>query len=336
MNGIEKDQTKRSTSCSFCRSYNHNVTKCPHPKKIWASLERGIIPLGYLNSQTTHGVRCFTWYARPSGWSELYKHTAAAIAKQEAYEQRQKQPSRRKQTITCGFCGQDGHTRRSCQYVKLWNKKLKAANKKYRHWVYETLVKQHGLSSGAIVSFKYKTPSNYRNGFKSETKDISTLCTSVNWDSINLFASFKSKSYDWRERSEAQRKGLIDCGDDRLTNITDFLKSGIYLKIQSKGIDRGGYGTEGEPIYVPWHSTEGSYKVCTKDSHEGYQNMLRWGDGGTAHDLKVVSRAPQVLDESWVDGYSDKLSVIFKKFKMNELKFLGVLDHIEEWADGTG
>ena len=53
---------------------------------------------------------------------------------------------------------------------------------------------------------------------------------------------------------------------------------------------------------------------------------------GTASEVQIVSRAPQVLSDTWVDEYSDEMSVIFKKFRQDRLEFVGALDHIREWA----
>ena len=58
---------------------------------------------------------------------------------------------------------------------------------------------------------------------------------------------------------------------------------------------------------------------------------VRTYGGDLIDNVEVVSRAPQILADDWVDGYSDEMSVIFKKFNKEQLEFFGVLAHIDKW-----
>ena len=61
------------------------------------------------------------------------------------------------------------------------------------------------------------------------------------------------------------------------------------------------------------------------------QDKIGW-NGNTIENLTIVQPAPQTLADDWVDGFSDEMSVIFKKFSMAQLDHFGVIEHIKEWA----
>ena len=337
-------QRRSKSSCSFCRSTEHQVSQCPHVEPIWNNLEQGIIPLAYIEKvshQNAHRYNPFTYYLRGDNWGDLFKQTAKAHTKVEAYKERQRQKALNKgkktrRTKTCGYCGGVGHTRRTCGLLASHKTKLEKANRNFRKWVYRELVERQGLSTGAIVKLGVFQAGSYNSQDKRSV--IQTLVTDVNWDSMNLFALMKKAKIDW---NYAHSTGV---GCDRLRNVADFFTSAVLLKTPPGAFTKAGYELtrrygsqwqDGDAIGVPLPlgienpNVETTYpRVCGFEDFEtiGYR-------APQIASFEIVSRAPQVLSDDWIDGYSDEMAVIFKKFTQTELEAVGVLDHIRHWAE---
>ena len=338
-------QYRSKSSCSFCRSTDHQVNQCPHVEPIWNSLEQGIIPLSYMQeivNSATQRYNPFNYYVHGDNWGDLFKQTAKAHSKVEAYQERQRQKALNKgkktrRAKTCGYCGGVGHTRRTRGLLASHKTKLEKANRNFRKWVYRELVEKQGLSTGAIVKLGvFQTGS----GLYSQDKRsvIQTLVTDVNWDSMNLFALMKKAEINW---NTAHSTGV---GYDRLRNVANFFISAVLLKTPSGAFVKAGYELtrrygsqwqDGDAIGVPLplgienSNVETTYpRVCGFDDfeHIGYRSPQ-------IASFEIVSRAPQVLSDDWIDGYSDEMAVIFKKFTQTELEAVGVLDHIKHWAE---
>ncbi len=316
--------SRRASSCSFCGNEDHQVTVCPHVPIIWNALIDARIPVEYIYQQqsSTHYTP-FRWMSNPHMWGDLYKLAEKSHEKQVAYQARKnkkgKKTSRRAQK--CGYCGAEGHTRRTCTEKTSMIALLRKANKNYRQHIYDTLVSEQGLSDGALVSFRAKKESSYR-GDDGYDKTVTTLCTGINWDTINLFSDFvPTKHNSWNVPES------VGCGSDRLENIKMFLSSSIDLKVSSQGLltEQASQRVGGFVLISPQRTG-----LSTTDNHS-----LGYYDRPKISDVKVVSRAPQVLSEDWVDGYSDEMSVIFKKFSGAQLDYLGAIEHIKEWANKT-
>ena len=85
-------------------------------------------------------------------------------------------------------------------------------------------VAEQGLSDGALIRFRFQRNNSYNRQDGVDTH-ITTLCTGINWDSINLFSEFTPKKY--------QRWGLpesLECTADKLENMQQFLRSNTRLK----------------------------------------------------------------------------------------------------------
>jgi len=184
-------------------------------------------------------------------------------------------------------------------------------------------VKEKGLSNGAIIKV-IQTKSTYRYGQAQASEDTAhkTLCTGVNWDSINLFAA-------WDAPKISYSNGGMPSGRDRLENIKAYCKSGIYLSLpaltKKLWSEVSSWRTnQNNQLLFPW---SGGCCLLDKDFSSNALYNVEFSQ------IEVISRAPQVLDEDWVDGYSNELSIIFKKSHSAELRYLNIIEHIEEWAN---
>lgn len=355
MRGLSnKNSTNRSVStCSFCRHPEHQVGKCPHIPIIWKSLCKGVVPLAYMKNIDANPVigdassyrnnhsywrsPLSSFYSRGENWGDLFKQASRAHEKYERAQERAKKSSAskkqgksksdRKDNQTCGFCGDTGHTRRTCAPLSNLNANLAKANRNFRTWFYDNYVIQQGLSTGCIIEFEATIKLDYAK--PSHQQKITTIVTEINWDTINLFSTFKTLQLDWRSFQQAN----IESGQDRLNNILRFVRSDVLLKIpfskdKYPNIDLGWGYKDGESVGIPLPMGK------SKDVFMSFEKQESIGySAPPINNLRVVSRAPQILSDDWVNGYSDEMSVIFKKFNKEELDFLGIIEHIEEWAN---
>ena len=346
--------SRSKSSCSFCRSPNHQVGVCPHIPIVWESLQQGIIPLDYLSTisdndhsnTSSHGgwrnnSKWWTsplksYYSQGENWGDLFKQASRAYVKYERHQARlqakkdgKKSAKRSTATQTCGYCGDKGHTRRTCTHLSSLKTDLATANRNFRQWFYREYVEQYGLSTGCIVEFDVKLNGGYNR--PSTTHTIKTIVTDVNWDTINLFSQFTKDSVDWRTFNSAN----LNSGHDRLNNILSFIQSDVLLKIpyskeKYPNIDLGYYYNSDTAIAIPLPLGK------SNDCVMGWESQSRLGyNSPKIENLRIVSRAPQVLADDWIDGYSDEMSVILKKFSKEELDFLGISEYIREWANKT-
>ena len=339
--------SRSKSTCSFCKSPDHQVAKCPHVLPIKQSLDKGIIPLKYMASVSPNNTTgnaywrstdywrspLSTWYTRGENWGDLYKQTEKAYVKWERAQARAKNKSKNtgKRAQKCGYCG-GNHTRRTCGLLASHKTKLAKANRNFRKWFYEHYVEGQGLSTGAIVDIECHDSGGYNK--PASTQTIRTLVTEINWDSINLFADFVAPDINWRTINNYSGDG----GVEKLQNIQAFVQSGAYLKIakstlESKGVDcgRSGWRIPEQPFRaIPLPIAGKERGVLSWDNKQRYYNSA------TVKGVSIVSRAPQVLADDWIDGYSNEMSVIFKKFSQAQLEITGILDHIEAWAEKDG
>ncbi len=353
--------SRSKATCSFCRSPEHRVTDCPHVKPVWDKLQLGEIPLAYMQSikpNDTSGLDGWrrqhvywtsplsNYYSQGANWGELYKLAEKAYDSwkraQERANNKGKTKSKRKALTTCGYCKETGHTRTKCDHLIFHKDILVQANRNFRKWFYEEYVVKQGLSTGAIVSFDFVTPKGY-NTAESRTH-IQTIVTDINWDSINLLSmlDLDAIKLDWTTEIDGAKQ-------ERLNNIRNFLRSKVLLKVPATSLSKcsvqtsyrqhnplGYYGIN-LPMFVPKprnpHQTRGTgryYQLMNFDS----QDQLGYGNN-SVQNVRVVQRAPQVLADDWADGFSDEMSIIFKKFSMAQLEHFGVIEHIKNWASKT-
>ena len=348
--------TRSKPTCSFCRSPEHRVTDCPHIKPVWDKLQLGVIPLAYMQSikpNDTSGLQGWrqnnaywrsplaSYYTQGANWGDLYRLAEKAYDSWQKAQQKAngkgKSKSKRRALTTCGYCKETGHTRSKCEHLTSHRDMLVKANRNFRKWFYEEYVVKQGLSTGAIVSFEFVQHERW-NSPASRVK-VQTLVTDINWDSINLLSvlDLDAINTNWTTEVDGAKK-------DRMDNIRDFLRSKVVLKIPSSSMSKCdvsksyGYGNEpywgvNLPMYIPQtqsHRSTKYYELLNFDNHD----PIGWG-GNRIENVTIVQPAPQVLADNWVDGFSDEMSVIFKKFSMAQLDHFGVIEHIKEWANKT-
>jgi len=351
MRGLSNIHTssRSKSTCSFCKSPDHQVGACPHIPIIWASLQKGIVPLEYMSNvkdNHQHSGSPDSWRARSTfwrsplsgyytqghNWGDLFKQAEKAYYKWEKAQQRKKAKKKgvkRTATQTCGYCGEKGHTRRTCTHLSTLKADLVKANRNFRKWFYEEYVVKQGLSTGCIIEFDVHTSGGYNR--PSSKDNVKTIVTEINWDTVNLFSMFTKNRIDW----QTYRNSNCGIGHDRLNNILSYVQSDVLLKIpfskeKYPNIDLGWYYKEDTQLAVCLPIAKSEHSIMDW----GRQDVLGYSSPNT-HNLKIVSRAPQVLADDWVDGYSDEMSVILKKFTQEELDYLGISEYIREWANKT-
>jgi len=183
---FNKGSSRSAPTCSYCRQDDHRIADCPYAESDWESLKTGIIPL---SSPTP-----VSWYKSPRYWSDWYGRAAAAVAKIEAARQRANKKRRASTTPrTCGFCGDTGHTRRTCGHMASFLTKCDKANANWKREAYSYLVGTLGIYVGSAINAKEKQ----RYGGPTPVEQIG-LITSVNYDELNVMTAFDG-SYDRRD-----------------------------------------------------------------------------------------------------------------------------------------
>ena len=362
MNGLNKAHqraySKSQPTCSFCRSPNHRVTDCQHVKVIWDKLQTGVIPLEYMASvqdNDTSGITnnwkkhnsmwtspLSTYYTNGANWGDLYRSAEKAYAswvKAQAKKTSKKGSGRRKALQTCGYCKETGHTRRTCSHIATDKALLVQANRNFRQWFYKEYVVKQGLSTGSMVSFIVSQPSGY-NSTVTRNK-VTTLVTGVNWDTINLLSllDLSKTNITWSTDVDGKK-----C--DALKTMREFLRSSVSLKVPKSSIKsdyivnrshsyrHNGDLSETSPFYAVPFKLFPTHPKASTDTLKDWdtKSTLAWGSANEISELKILQRAPQVLADDWIDGFSDEMSVIFKKFSKAQLEFFGVTEHIRSWA----
>ena len=338
---------RRSLStCSFCRNPKHQVSACPHVKPIWQSLQQGIIPLAYMKNvkdNDTSGQASSwranhsywrsplsTYYTQGTAWGELYKQAESAYEKWERAQNKTKAKGKRSKTQTCGYCKDTGHTRTKCSHLTDHKESLIQANRNFRKWFYQEYVEKQGLSTGAIVSFDFIKPQSW-NTPSSRTR-VNTIVTDINWDSINLLSVLDmdtNVTIGWSTEVDGAKS-------EKMNNIRDFLRSDVLCKVPKTALSQCdvtiGYRYRSDQLSffgVPVGISPSKSFLKNFDN----QDQIGYNDGNQIENFQIVQRAPQVLSDDWIDGFSDQMSVIFSKFSQAQLEFFGVIEHIKEWAE---
>lgn len=301
---------RRKSSCSYCNSQEHQVTHCPHVLGDWKSIRNGKMPLAQAQSRGSFPQ----WYFHGTNWGNWYKEASKGATKRLAFIERQEAKKKSgakkvKRVSSCGFCGSTGHTRRNCPVQTKFLADIAVANRNYREYIYDTLVKKDGLSTGAIVRFKVKTGGYY----SEDVEALTTLATKVNWDTINLLA--EREFQQWQEINKSSAK--IGVGAERLNNLQNYLSSSVYIN----------FVKDGKEYRAPFYG--GDAKEVGNNSRYHYTRLRMEGEA------TIVSRAPQVLAEDWVDGYQDAFKHLTKKCSWAELQALKVDELVEKWKTWT-
>ena len=187
---IYKNKGKSKNACSYCRQTGHNVASCKLAEYDWNEWSMGRVPLDSETLQTNAGW----WYKE--NYTHWYRNSRAAYRKIEAARHKAKQNQPRRKT-KCGFCGEQGHTRRTCAVMAQVLKDAYQANENWRRAFYQRMVVEEGLSEGAAVRVDRARHSYWsRNTHKPEY--AMGLISSVNWDDLSFLSSHGHISSDYR------------------------------------------------------------------------------------------------------------------------------------------
>ena len=192
-----QDSTGRSkSSCSYCRSDEHQVIDCPHAKSDWALFKAFTVPCSVADNWTnkpasrtlgqSHWGNQYTqagWFKVPSGWSKWYAECEKAVAKIERAEERKANKKNKvKRASKCGFCGSPHHNRRACPSMDALNERLIRANAHWRKRFYDRIVSGLGLGNGALI----KVARDEGSWQKPEIVERVGIVTSINFDEVNM------------------------------------------------------------------------------------------------------------------------------------------------------
>ena len=178
--------------CSHCYEEGHNKRKCPRLTQEIKDTYEGNIRVAerYRSGAYDHKLRPGTNDERldERNWNITY-HTERAEEFRKKYLKRTKidlatgekvtnkrAKAERMRNVKCGYCGDYGHTRRTCPAVKDDYKVFKMLTKKYRQDAYDKL-RELNINIGSMVFARRWERGAYKNvlylvtGFKMDNVD---------------------------------------------------------------------------------------------------------------------------------------------------------------------
>ena len=164
--------------CSHCYEEGHNKRKCPRlTREIKDAYESNIIVAErYRSGEYDYKLRPGTDNDRldERNWNITY-HTERAEQLRQQYLKRTKidlktgekvtnkrAKAERMRNVTCGYCGEKGHTRRVCPVVKQDYEVYKVLSKKYRQDAYDKL-RELNVNIGSMVFARRWSRGGYKN-----------------------------------------------------------------------------------------------------------------------------------------------------------------------------
>ena len=145
---------KNTISCGYCFTEGHSKRHCPAMKAQWdanpqihetydhetlVDIDNSMFPLAYRN-----------WYNDDHAKSQFRGHWLY-MKKRFAPKSDTKKTRR---ATKCGFCGEEGHTRRNCEVMKNFVYVLEECNKENRSQFYDRYIEGMGLGAGALVQLR--------------------------------------------------------------------------------------------------------------------------------------------------------------------------------------
>ncbi len=162
--------------CSHCWTSGHNKRKCPRLTQEIKDRYEGQRRLAdrYRNREYDHKLRTGEGRDEDREWNINY-HTHRAEEARKEYLKRMKidlatgkkvtnkaAKAERMKNVTCGYCGEKGHTRRVCRAVKDDYKVYKVLSKKYRQAAYDRL-RELNINIGSMVFNRRWQNGEYQN-----------------------------------------------------------------------------------------------------------------------------------------------------------------------------
>ena len=134
---------RRTVRCSYCYETGHNKAGCPaYKKKI-----------------------------------EEWRAAGIFMSTVEAYDRKKARKTTAAKTRKCSWCGDPGHTRRTCSTFKVHFEKLRAAQSAYV-MAYAKALAEAGLTPGAMFTWDSESSGD----------NAPQIVTSVDWDSMLVTA----------------------------------------------------------------------------------------------------------------------------------------------------
>ena len=288
------DKSYRTTpKCGYCREEGHNQYQCTKVAEDWAYWQNYQVP--------PESRQRYYWNrSNPKYWGDWYEKCKSLHYEQERRKNKPK-ATRTRAKSKCGFCREEGHSRRDCHHMKDFLQKCYKANENWRRAAYKELVEKHGICVGAAIEVKK------RDGWGSNSQILSevALITKVNFESLNVMAA-KTGYYNGYTNP-------YDC----FLQVHALVDGKEYnIKIHT---DDGGYSDTWQKDFIRI-----DHKTIAKPSDGGY--YMNW------HLSKVLSRSEHPLDEKWVTDYKGAFELLLKKRTKEQLDNDGITSLIDRWS----
>lgn len=170
-----------TVTCSYCYQRGHNRRKCPELTNKIESLYIGHT-LNAKQSREAGNINDAEWYESRAEIKrqEYIKRTKIDLATGEKVSNKAAKAARMKK-VQCGYCGQRGHTRRTCPAVKIDKQVFVEETRRMRIAALET-ARETGIGLGSMLPIR--SP-GYENG--EWRRDVLTLryVKSIEWDSCH-------------------------------------------------------------------------------------------------------------------------------------------------------
>ena len=169
-------------------------------------------------------------------WETGHNKSSCSVQK-ERYERRKKenpdgwwvknyeeQEARRKRR-SCGYCSEEGHTKRTCKHIKADKDKTIQLNKEWRANALEYF-KNLGLGVGSVVQFIYK-----RSWDEDQVDNV--LISEVLWENLTFMVKNGSNPYTFRVRrlNSADKVRLVDFPIDPAGIVSPCETYGLTVKV---------------------------------------------------------------------------------------------------------
>ncbi len=314
-NPNSSSSTRRAkSSCSYCRSDEHQVTECPYVKADWALFQAFTVPCSVADNWTnapasrkagqSHWGNQYTtaqWYKAPTGWSKWYAECEKAHDKILRAEKRQANAkSKVKRASKCGFCGSLDHNRRACPSMDALNERLIRANAHWRQRFYNRMVSDLGLGNGALINV-VRNEGSYPQPKLVESVGI---VTSINFDEVNMFSYIESALRNWSSRLDYKFQSPVV-----VKAIVDGRETGISLAPFSKA------------QYPTFNDEHGRPLIDVFPHSWGCPNFKN-----------VVSPTEQPLSQEWIGGgQKECVQFVTKKYSLEKLRKNNVISILENY-----
>ena len=168
--------------CSHCYKTGHNRRKCPELTEEIKGYYTGATSMA-AKEREQGNEQDAEWYdQRAEVYRQQYiKRTKIDLATGKKVTNKVAKAERMKK-VTCGYCGQRGHTRRTCQNAKNDYEVYKVLTRRARLQWYDNF-KSTGAGVGSMVV--NRNVSGYFPDGSYGTQTVTGLITGINWDAID-------------------------------------------------------------------------------------------------------------------------------------------------------